>query len=127
MALTLDEANRIIEGAIAKAQELDSSLSPSANVWRTLCWNGSVRGHAAEVLEACERMVELTPYGGAQDVRGLARALTGDVEGAVADFEAFIAWTESDPDRTLRQEWIEALRRGEDPFTPELLESLSGR
>ncbi len=113
--------------AYAKAQELDSSLSPSANVWRTLCWNGSVRGHAAEVLEACERMVELTPYGGAQDVRGLARALTGDVEGAVADFEAFIAWTESDPDRTLRQEWIEALRRGEDPFTPELLESLSGR
>jgi tetratricopeptide (TPR) repeat protein len=110
--------------AYAKAQELDPSLSPAANVWRTLCWNGSVRGHAAEVLDACERMVELTPHGGARDVRGLARALTGDGDGAVADFEAFVAWTQSDRDKELRQEWIEALRRGEDPFTPELLESL---
>jgi len=113
--------------AYAKAQELDPSLSPSANVWRTLCWNGSVRGRAAEVLDACERLVELTPAGGARDVRGLARALTGDVDGAVADFEAFVAWTESDRDRKVRQEWIEALRRGENPFTPELLESLRGR
>ena len=42
----------------------------------------------------------------------------------LGDRERLQAWTENDRDRRLRQQWIEALRRGEDPFTPELLESL---
>lgn len=113
--------------AYETALELDPTLSPSALTWRTLCEAGALGGHAADVLGACDRMVELTPYGGARDVRGLARALTGDVGGAIQDFEAFVEWTNDDTDRARRQEWIEALQRGESPFTPEVLDALRGR
>ena len=58
-------------------------------------------------------------------MRGLARGVTGDRDGALADFEYFLTtglgsvqW------RTLVQNWTTALRAGKDPFTAELLESL---
>ncbi len=54
----------------------------------------------------------------------LARALTGDVAGAIDDFEAYVAWTGNDRDRAQRQGWIDALRAGQNPFTSELLERL---
>ena len=63
-------------------------------------------------------------YGARRDSRGLARALTGDYAGAIADFEAFVAWTSDDEDRLQRQGWIDALRVGENPFTPDLLRKL---
>jgi len=112
--------------AYAKARELDPTLRPSAAAWSTLCWNGTVWGHAAAVTEACERGLELAPgdpalLGG----RGIARALAGDLAGARADFEAAQA-AEWVSDRARRDEWIETLGRGENPFTPELLESMRG-
>ena len=72
--------------------------------------------------------MELDPgAGGVWVGRGLARALTGNLAGARADFEASLAATPSDEEHALRREWAEALRRGENPFTPELLEELRGR
>jgi hypothetical protein len=78
-------------------------------------------------MEACERGLEQAPgdpqlLGG----RGLARALTGDLAGARADLEAGQA-AEWVPDRARREEWIEALGRGENPFTRELLQSMRGQ
>ena len=71
--------------------------------------------------------VALVPDNGdVRDSRGLARALTGDVAGAIDDFEAFVAWTQNDRDRAQRQDWIAALRAGENPFTAEELRSLRG-
>jgi hypothetical protein len=112
--------------AYAKAEALDPTLDFSAAAWSTLCWNGALWGYGAEVMEACERGLEQAPgdprlLGG----RGLARALTGDFDGARADFEAGQAapWVE---DRARREEWIEALGHGENPFTPELLQSMRG-
>ena len=82
-------------------------------------------GHAAEVMAACEQAVALVPdNGGARDSRGLARALTGDVAGAIDDFEAYVAWTGNDRARAQRQDWIVVLWSGENPFTAELLERL---
>ena len=90
-----------------------------------MCWFGSLLGHAAEVMAACEQAVALAPdHGGIRDSRGLARALTGDVAGAIDDFEAYVAWTGNDRGRAQRQGWIAALRAGQNPFTPELLERL---
>jgi hypothetical protein len=82
---------------------------------------------ALAVIEACDRGLELSPGdSGLLAGRGLVRALTGDLAGARADLEAAQAAGGS-RDRERRQAWIEALGRGENPFTPELLESMRER
>ena len=58
------------------------------------------------------------------DSRGVARALTGDVDGAIADFEAFVARRANNEARAQRQGWISALRAGQNLFTPEVLRTL---
>ncbi len=113
--------------AYSSAEAFDSTLTIGNGFWNALCWTGSRTGHAAEVLPACERAVALTDdewnYW-ARDSRGLAKALTGDLPGAIEDFEAFVAGTSYDEARAQRQGWIEALRRGENPFTSEVLQML---
>jgi len=111
--------------AYTKARELDPALVPSAAAWSTLCWQGGLWGHAADVLSACARAVDMAPEDGeARGGRGLARALTGDVAGALPDLEAYAASGGSLRTRALRAEWVEVLRRGDNPFTPALLEAL---
>ena len=58
------------------------------------------------------------------DGRGLARALTGDIEGAIADFQVFVEWTSNEERKAQRQEWIKAFQAGENPFTDKLLKEL---
>ena len=58
------------------------------------------------------------------DSRGLARALTGDIEGAIIDFQVYVEWTSNKEEKTQGQEWIKALQAGENPFTDELLKEL---
>ena len=81
-----------------------------------------------EVLDACEqavngaeRAVDKTI---SRDSRGLACALTGNLTGAIEDFQAFVDVTDDEERKTQRQQWIEALQKGENPFTPEVLEQL---
>ncbi len=125
-ALVLQDMVPEALAAYAEAQALDS-LTISAASWNALCWFGSLWGHAAEVLAACERAVALAPeHGGIADSRGLARALTGDVAGAIADFQTFVAWVTDEQLRTQRLGWIEALRAGQNPFTDEVLVQLRG-
>jgi hypothetical protein len=79
------------------------------------------------VLEACERGLELEPDSpGLRTGRGVARALAGDLEGARRDLEAVQAGL-GDEERSRRLEWIDALARGANPFTAELLATLRGR
>ena len=108
-----------------KAQELYPNLEISANDWKKLCWNGSLYNQAEKVMFACEKAVELAPDEGyIQDSRGLARALTGNIKGAIEDFEVFIAWTDNEKKKAQRQGWVDALKKGENPFTKKVLESL---
>ena len=58
------------------------------------------------------------------DSRGLAKALIGDIEGAIIDFQVYVEWTSNKEEKTQRQEWIKALQAGENPFTDELLKEL---
>ena len=117
-----------VQEAIAlykEAQKLNPNLEISATSWNSLCWNGSLHGHAAEVMDACEKAVAFNPeHGGRRDSRGLARALTGDTQGAISDFQAFVDWTDDDEQRLQRQRWIDALRAGKNPFTEEEIKSL---
>ncbi|BAZ30969.1 pentapeptide repeat-containing protein [Cylindrospermum sp. NIES-4074] len=127
----------VIEGKVEEAIQaynqalsLDPNLQVSAQSWYSLCWHGSLHDHAANVLYACENAVALEPdnKGFYQDSRGLARALTGDLLGALADFQAAVDSNalddHSEDVKQRRLRWIEALKAGENPFTPEELEAL---
>jgi regulator of sirC expression with transglutaminase-like and TPR domain len=74
--------------------------------------------------------VELEPGNGAYyNHRGLTRALTGDYDGAIEDFEFYLEWGQSEqPQERLdkHQEWIEQLGAGENPFDQATLEELRG-
>lgn len=109
----------------AEAEVLNSPLSVSAGDWNTLCWFGSLWGHATDVIDACNKAVELAPKQEEfRDSRGLARALIGDIEGAIEDFQVFVDTTEDQSRKYQRQSWINSLRQGQNPFTPEQLKQL---
>ncbi|ARV58212.1 hypothetical protein BZZ01_05795 [Nostocales cyanobacterium HT-58-2] len=89
-----------------------------ANSLNSLCWQGSLRGYAADVMFACEKAVQLAPNdGNIRDSRGLAKALTGNIQGAIEDFEAHIAQTDDKEIKSQQQGWVKALRAGKNPFT----------
>ncbi len=108
-----------------KAIGLDPEFAAAYN---SLCWTGSLSGQATEVMEACERGVELAPDNGMyRDSRGLARALTGDYAGAIEDFRFFVTWSKSAGYETLaskREAWITELEAQRDPFDEATLEEL---
>ena len=106
------------------------TLSPDdASAYNSLCWFGSLLGHAEEVLEACDQAVALEPDDGDhRDSRGLARALAGDEAGAIEDFEAVIEWLKGEgtyePGAYGREDWLVALKAGQNPFDQATLEDL---
>ncbi|MEI2583494.1 nSTAND1 domain-containing NTPase, partial [Scytonema sp. PRP1] len=111
--------------AYTQAQQLDPKVQIDAESWNSLCWDGSLRRHAADVMFACEKAVRLAPNDGEiRDSRGFARALTGNTQGAIEDFEAFIAQTDDKERKSQRQRWVKDLRAGKNPFTDAELKSL---
>ncbi|MFW5765948.1 MAG: WD40 repeat domain-containing protein, partial [Coleofasciculus sp.] len=114
--------------AYDKAQRIDPTWQISAESWNTLCWFGSLHKEVATVMDACEKAVALAPENGNfRNSRGIARALTGDNQGAIEDFQASIEWADSqiyEEQIKQRQGWIDALKAGKNPFTPEELENL---
>jgi len=122
--------------AYNEAQAIDPTIEIPANAWNNLCWSGSLNGYAADVLFAGEKAVALSFAGEKavdlsseakvyQDSRGLARALTGDLDGALTDFQAFLDWPGfSGLEKARRERWVAALQAGENPFTPEELDAL---
>ena len=74
---------------------------------------------------ACEKAVALEPKnGGIIDSRGLARAVTGDTQGAIEDFEVFVKQTSDSKGKSQVQSWIKDLQKGKNPFASEYLEEL---
>lgn len=110
--------------------ELAVALSPDdASAYNALCWFGSLLGHAEDVLAACDEAVALEPDSwDHHDSRGLARALTGDEAGAIEDFEAVIEFLKVDesyqPGAYGREDWLAALKAGQNPFDQATLEAL---
>src|SRR5262249_18547252 len=104
--------------AYAGAERLDPTLKVPAQSWNDSYWFGSVWRHDGEVMFACERAVELEREDwGIRDSRGVARAMTGDVKGAIEDFQEYIKKSQNIVSKSKRQRWVDALRAGEDPFT----------
>jgi WD40 repeat protein/tetratricopeptide (TPR) repeat protein len=95
------------------------------NNWDNLCWGGSLWNQPAKVLSRCEKSVAAYPDNGMyRDSRGIARALTGNAAGAIADFQAYIEWADNDERKAQRQSWIKALQAGKNPFMPAELAAL---
>ncbi|WP_246259694.1 WD40 domain-containing protein [Oxynema aestuarii] len=116
-----------IDEAIAlfkEAQNLDPNVK-KASSWNTLCRFGALQGRAAAVLFACETAVSLEAENAVyQDSRGLARALTGNIEGAIEDFQAFLDSINNNSAQFWRKEWIYSLRNDKNPFTEQELQRL---
>ncbi|MCP6760512.1 MAG: AAA-like domain-containing protein [Fischerella sp. CENA71] len=117
-----------LKKAVATYTEIEK-LQPSkqtlANSWNSLCWEGSLRGYAKDVMFACEKAVSLLPDdGNIRDSRGLARALTGDTKGAIEDFQVYIQWIDNPGAKAKRQSWVKDLSAGKNPLTPEVLQKL---
>ena len=111
------------------------ALSPNNVAFnRVLCWQMAVSGSAQEALPVCERAVAYDPTSQSSEARGVAYALTGRTQKAVADLEAFLEWVEASPKDSCRDlyqqsraDWIDQLRSGNDPFDPATLRGLRVR
>jgi WD40 repeat protein len=127
------EINQAIQN-YQNAQVWNSTLRISALHWNSICWYGSLYGYAEQVIDYCEQAVSLDPQNGSwRDSRGVARAITGDLEGAIYDFEYYIDSIENQTNEGLidyekfkqqREGWIESLVEGNNPFSPEELQRL---
>jgi tetratricopeptide (TPR) repeat protein len=115
--------------AYTEAQSLDPDVG-NTDAWNDLCWFGSLYGYAADVLFACEEAVASAPENGnIHDSRGLARALTGDTEGAIEDFRFAVgAWQVQEACSyqpcEQRLNWIAELESGRNPFDEATLKAL---
>ena len=110
---------------VETAIRLDPTVDVSTDVWHSLCSYGSFGGYAEEVLFACNKVIELKSdvdifYGS----RGIAQALAGNNDKAIADFDKAIALGDNNQFNNQRKAWIEALKAGGNPFTPSELERL---
>ncbi|WP_017711121.1 tetratricopeptide repeat protein [Prochlorothrix hollandica] len=119
------QQNRL-EAALGDYQKVLEFYPDNLEILNKICWAGSLAGQAAQYLPMCEKAVTLSngdPL--IRDSRGLARALTGDTPGAIADFQAYIDSPDAPPAlKAKRQAWIRALQAGLNPFTPQLLQDL---
>lgn len=118
------------DGAFRTVERARLSRAPvgfSASTWNGLCWYASLAGQARRAMPACEAAVAPdTTIVAYRDSRGLARALTGDLDGARDDFAYCVANAPAGEFHDTRAAWLAALRAGENPFTPEVVERLRG-
>ena len=111
------------------------ALSPSNVAFnRVLCWQMAVSGNPQDALPVCERAVAHDSTDQSREARGVAYALTGRTEKAIADLEVFLEWVDASPKdscrdlyRQSRADWIDELRSGNDPFDTATLRALRVR
>ncbi|USR89489.1 hypothetical protein NEA10_11365 [Phormidium yuhuli AB48] len=99
----------------------------SDQAWNNLCWFGSLRGEAEAVIPACEQAVTLEPEeAGPRGNLGIAKALTGDKEAAIQEFQAYIELSDNPGANRQVQGYINTLSAGENPFTEAEIQRLLG-
>jgi len=124
--------------AYREAQIIDTGLEIDSDDWDLLCWAGVLYNQAEEIRYASDKATHSnSDWPIYFDTRGLVKALTGDLQGAIEDLETVLRTMDDNTiyrsayktlglagDRQQRQEWLEALRLKQNPFTPEELEAL---
>jgi hypothetical protein len=115
------------------AQALSVFEDVSADGLNALAWAGVLRGLVRDVSFAAEEAVRRQPQQvNFVDTRGVCRALSGDLQGALADFRKFLAdpgWAavvspSSQVVRQRRVAWVAALEQGVNPLTEQELAEL---
>lgn len=101
-------------------------------VYNNYCWYLSLTGAPEEALPYCEMAVEIDPNISYLDSRGLAYALLGRIDEAIADFERVFELAEQEPGETPewieeRKQWVAYLEAGVDLNTPEFLSELRAK
>lgn len=110
--------------AFDRAAKLTPALADSIVNLERICRVGSLRGSADSVLPKCERAARLAPIPFVLDSRGIARAMTGRLQEAAADFEAVSGGSKETVVRKQRAQWVERLRRGQNPLSPKTVDEL---
>jgi tetratricopeptide (TPR) repeat protein len=137
------EAQLLASRAVSLTRAATDSIATAISIYRTalavdsaqvsaeqsnsLCWFGTLWGHAERVMDGCERAVALAGpdiAGDVRDSRGLALAVMGRRAEAIRDFEAFIDQSTNHADRLVRQTWVARLQAGKNPFSAEVLEAM---
>ncbi|HLI91123.1 MAG TPA: hypothetical protein VKV37_20710, partial [Ktedonobacteraceae bacterium] len=101
----------------------------NADVLNNVCWSGSLDQFARLVLPACDQATAINPYNGQyRDSRGLARALTGNRQGAITDFKFYLDWATGEqigkPLIDERKAFVRKLTAGQNPFDAKTLQKL---
>ncbi len=111
--------------AISMADTAGQSVSFDPDTWNKICWYATLYGFAEQAMPACEATVAPdTTRLDRRDSRGLARALVGDMQGAIDDFRYVVEHAAAGEFLQSRSAWLEALLAGENPFTDEVLRAL---
>ncbi|WP_434685150.1 nSTAND1 domain-containing NTPase [Pseudanabaena minima] len=131
-----------IKGAIVtynEAVKRNPNIKISGTSWNTLCWKGSIYNSASEVIFACNNAVNLEPDNlDIRQNRSIAKALIGDSNGAISEFEISLAKIYQENIEVMlslrnrnyvvkysyadQQGWLEDLKQGKNPFTETKLE-----
>ena len=110
-----------------KAFEIDPATEHVSN---RLCWDYGLLGKVDLALPYCEQALKEDPAPSTYDSRGLAYALLGKYDLAIADFQAVVDELESStkPEEKkiyqTRLAWIKTLQAGKNPITPRELKRL---
>ncbi len=136
IAATLDQArsartaDRPQDAETAYVRAAEWAIEANSR-WMTVagCRQGSLGGFAQVVIAACDRAVVLSPEGvDALAGRGMARALTGDRAGAIADLALYVQRAKEfggkAEDIRKRETWLTALKAGQNPFDAATLAAL---
>src|SRR5437867_2449224 len=100
--------------------------------WNHLCWHAALLDSLPKTFAtmACDSAVAHDPSANTRDSYAVFLTRTGRGSQAVAHFEAYIEYASEsvEPDemhsRSLRAEWVEAIKAGKNPFTPATLKRL---
>jgi WD40 repeat protein/tetratricopeptide (TPR) repeat protein len=144
--IQLARDHRVAEAVAAfdRARGYDRTLDIYPEAWHDLCRAGLMTNQASRVRDACNNTMGTAEDGKDTylESRGIMRALTGDTAGALADLRKSVALrlesesrlkeqrggssmvARSQELRQRGQTWIDALSRGEQPFTPDVLSAL---
>lgn len=117
------------ESAFAVARGMDSGSAIFPAAWRRLCWSSVQHRDWAAAQTACDQAVLHTPpteesYMETVLARSITRASTGNLSGAADDLVAIQPRSVEDDETTDFGQWIDALRKGTNPFTAEVLGTL---
>ncbi len=126
----VDDAAAVVY--LKRAMELLSLGSLPDDELIHLCWWGSLLSRDPRFLTACDPTLTADPNDTRlRTRRAMARALAGDVAGAIEDLQYTIQQDATQADQAdeiaMRQNWIQQLRSGRDAasiFPPSMLEEL---